>query len=272
MSEPAGSSTAAEAAVSATAVVRRSDEVARGIRVIALDVQGSAPVPVPGQFYQVDCGGGREHLLPRPIGAFDARGSDGGLALAFMVEAVGWGTERLCSLGAGDEIRVLGPLGRGFSIPGSVDTLLVSGGVGLAPLHFLAMSMDRMGLGYTMLAGVSSRDKCPSMLAALNGDVTIVSDDGSVGDSGLVCDKVGARLELGAFSMVYTCGPEAMMSVVAREAEARDVPCEVSLDARMACGIGACRGCVKAGAEGKNLCVCTDGPVFDSRAVDWSAK
>jgi dihydroorotate dehydrogenase electron transfer subunit len=188
-----------------------------------------------------------------------------------MVERVGWGTDRLCALAPGDEIRLLGPLGRGFSPPGEGKTLIVGGGVGLAPLHFLAASMDRMGRPYVFLAGVTSRNKYVPALAAMNGEVEIISDDGSIGTLGLVCDSTGPRLDREGFARVCTCGPEPMMASVAREAEVRGVPCEVSLDSRMACGIGACRGCVKAGSGGRNLCVCTDGPVFDSRDVLWNA-
>ena len=266
MSEPNGKATPAACG----AVVIRTDEVARDVRVIALEIPQDVPVPTPGQFYQVDCGGGREHLLPRPIGAFDARSSNGVLSLAFLVESVGWGTERLCSLVPGDSIRILGPLGRGFSAAEG-KALIVAGGVGLAPLHFLASSMDKAGEPYVLLAGVASKERYIAPLSTLTGDVQVFSDDGTIGENGLVCDAAGPWLSDGCFSKVYACGPEPMMAVVAGAAEAQGVPCEVSLDSRMACGIGACRGCVKAGADGKNLCVCTDGPVFDSRAVKWTS-
>jgi dihydroorotate dehydrogenase electron transfer subunit len=147
---------------------------------------------------------------------------------------------------------------------------MVAGGVGLAPLHYLATTFDKQGREYELLAGVSSRDKFPPMLATLTGEVRVFSDDGSIGTRGMVCDAARPRIDLGGFRNVYTCGPEAMMAVVAGAAEERDVPCEVSLDARMACGIGACSGCVRPGSNEKNLCVCTDGPVFDSREVLWN--
>ncbi len=245
-------------------MVKRTDEVARGTSVIALEITGDVGVPVPGQFYQVDCGGGREHLLPRPIGAFDARAVGGVLTLAFMVESVGWGTGKLCLLVPGDAIRVLGPLGRGFGHQGDGKALIVAGGVGFAPLHFLAATMDREGKPYVLLLGVTTKDKCAASVGTMAGDVRVYSDDGTIGIGGLACDAAGPVLDEGGFTKVYTCGPEAMMAVVARAAEERGVPCEVSLDARMACGIGACRGCVKTGADGRNLCVCTDGPVFPS--------
>jgi dihydroorotate dehydrogenase electron transfer subunit len=254
-----------------TAAVIRNDRVAPDIHVLTLEIEGAAAVPVPGQFYQVDCGGGREHLLPRPIGALDARSDGSTLTLAFMIEDVGWGTGRLCRAAAGSELRLLGPLGNGFSNPPSARSLIVSGGMGLAPLHFLATTFDKEGKEYELLAGISTKDKYPPLLATLTGDVELFSDDGTMGTKGRVCDAARPRIDLGGFGIVYTCGPEAMMAVVARAAEERGVPCEVSLDSRMACGIGSCRGCVRQGAEGKNLCVCTDGPVFDSRQVSWNA-
>lgn len=250
-----------------TAVLLRHDDVAAGIHVLTLEIHGEVPVPVPGQFYQVDCGGGREHLLPRPIGVHDARAQAGGVTLSMMIEVVGWGTARLCSLESGETVRMLGPLGRGFTPPGDGRSLIVAGGAGFAPLHFLASVMDKEGWEYDLMAGITTRDKYVPALATLKGAVEVYSDDGTMGTKGLVCDAAASRLQRNGYSKVYACGPEPMMAVVARAAEARGVPCEVSLDSRMACGIGACRGCVKAGASGSNLCVCTEGPVFDSQEV-----
>lgn len=248
--------------------VVRNDEAASGINVIVLSMPDSGRLPAPGQFYQVDCGGGREHLLPRPIGVMDA-GADGTrLTLAFLVESVGWGTARLCAVPPGARLRMLGPLGNGFGDPGERKPLLVAGGVGLAPLHYLATTWDKEGRDYDLLAGVTTKEKYLPVLDTLKGGVEVFSDDGSVGNMGMVSSIARPRIDLGGYGKVYTCGPEAMMAVVAAAAEERGVPCEVSLDARMACGIGACRGCVKKGREG-NLCVCTDGPVFDSREVDF---
>lgn len=249
-----------------TAEVLRNDEIAERIHVVILSLKDSGRLPSPGQFYQVDCGGGREHILPRPIGVMDA-GTDGErVTIAFLVEAVGWGTERICSLTAGDGLRMLGPLGNGFSDPGEETPLVVAGGAGLAPLHYLATTWDKEGRGYDLMVGVSTKSKHLPIVDTLRGEVEIFSDDGTIGNKGIVCNIARPRIDLGGYGKVYTCGPEPMMAVVAEAAEERGVPCEVSLDARMACGIGACRGCVKDGREGK-VCVCTDGPVFDSRKV-----
>lgn len=261
---------AARVPVSSTAVLRRRDEVARDMHVLTLKIESQVLPPLPGQFYQVDCGGGREHLLPRPIGALDAHLDSAGLTLAFLVESVGWGTARLCSLEQGESIGVFGPLGRGFGAPPEGRALVVAGGAGFAPLHFLATEMDKNSKEYDLLAGIASKDKFMAGLSTLRGPVEVYSDDGSMGTRGLVCDAAGLWLDKGGFTKVYACGPEPMMAVVAHASEARGIPCEVSLDSRMACGIGACRGCVKAGAGGHNLCVCTEGPVFDSREVLWA--
>lgn len=259
------------APASSLAVLKRRDEVAEGVHVLTLELEGIVPVPTPGQFYQVDCGGGREHLLPRPIGVLDAREKAGGLTLSMMIEVVGWGTARLCALEAGDSIRLLGPLGRGFGPPGEGRTLIVAGGAGFAPLHYLAGTMDKEGRDYDLMAGIASKDKYVPAMATLKGELEIYSDDGTFGIKGMVCDAAVSRLAMNGYAKVYTCGPEPMMEIVARACEQRGVPCEVSLDSRMACGIGACRGCVREGADGSNLCVCTDGPIFDSTEVKWSA-
>jgi len=257
--------------VASTAALKRRDDVASGVHVLTFDIEGVVPVPVPGQFYQVDCGGGREHLLPRPMGVLDAREQSGGLILSMMIEVVGWGTARLCALEVGQSVRVLGPLGRGFGPLDEGRALIVAGGAGFAPLHYLASTLDKEGREYDLMVGISTRDKYTPAMATLKGGVEIFSDDGTIGVKGLVCDAAASQLSRNGYTKVYTCGPEPMMAVVARACEQRGVPCEVSLDSRMACGIGACRGCVRKGADGSNLCVCTDGPVFDSTQVTFNA-
>ena len=193
-----------------------------------------------------------------------------GLELVFLIEVVGWGTEMLSSLAPGEEVELLGPLGRAFDISKSRKALLVAGGVGIAPLYFLAKEFESSGESYELLAGFKTGEKCLGGLGDLQGEVTIYTEDGSTGTCGKVCDDLAQYLERD-FDSVFTCGPETMMAEVARLCEGAGVPCQVSLEERMACGIGACRGCVREGTGGKNLCVCTDGPVFDSGEVAWRA-
>lgn len=237
-----------------------------------LDKSGIVTRPEPGQFYNIDCGGGREHLLRRPLSVHSIiEWKNGKASLRFLVEVVGWGTEKLCLMDVGMEVSMLGPLGRGFHLEGECP-LIIAGGMGVAPLYFLANEMDKAGSSYCLLAGFSAASKYYPGLEDLAGDVTVFSEDGSVGRKGTVSGGLKGFLEEGNYSSVFTCGPEAMMVAVAGLCESSRVPCQVSLAARMACGIGACRGCVRRGNNGRNLCVCSEGPVFDSRDVLWTSE
>lgn len=251
------------------AVLARSERVGAAIRVLEFTLEG-APIaaPAPGQFFHVDCGGGREHLLRRPLSVL---GYDPGRepALIFLVEAVGWGTRRLCAMEPGEKVSVLGPLGRGFDLPDGGRALLLAGGMGVAPLAYLARALDSTGVDFDFVAGFRDSGQCFSGLKDLGGEVRVFTEDGSTGDKGKACDGLEERLSGGDYSSVYTCGPETMMAVAARACEAAGVPCQVSLDSRMACGLGACRGCVKPGSGGRNLCVCLEGPIFDSKEVHF---
>ena len=249
------------------------EEVAPGIHLLEFGLRApqgvSPPMPRPGQFYQVKCGDGPEHMLRRPLSAHGADGTEGEVRLKFLVEVVGWGTGRLCALEQGESASMLGPLGNGFAIrKDSGKHLLVAGGIGVAPLYFLAREMEKSGFEYDMLAGFKSGERYYRPLDDLSGGVEVYTEDGTVGGRGVVSAAVSGHLERG-YEAVYTCGPEAMMSDVAATCEGAMVPCQVSLDARMACGIGVCRGCAKEGIGGRSLCVCADGPVFDSHEVLW---
>jgi dihydroorotate dehydrogenase electron transfer subunit len=258
-----------------TGILLNREEVARGIHVLEFGLktaQGALPAaPGPGQFYQVKCAEGPEHILRRPLSAHGAGRSDGEVRVRFLVEVVGWGTGRLCGLEPGEKVGMQGPLGNGFTVmEGGGKHLLIAGGIGVAPLFFLARHMEKSGIPYDMLAGFKSGERCYRPLDDLSGGVEVFTEDGTAGEQGMVSAAVPDRIK-GGYGAVYTCGPEAMMAQVAVACEAVSVPCQVSLDARMACGIGICRGCVKEGTGGKSLCVCADGPVFDSTEVLWRA-
>ena len=236
----------------------------------ALEFETSAgnQLPATGQFYQVRCGGDREHMLRRPFSVHFAEVSASGMKLGFLVENVGWGTGWLSSLSVGEHVNMLGPLGKGFTLPSAGKSMLVSGGIGIAPLLYAARELDASGRAYDMLAGFKTAAKVIDLLGDLSGGVEVYTDDGSSGSAGMASEGIAGSLGRG-YDVVLTCGPEAMMAEVAALCEAAGISCQVSLDARMGCGIGSCRGCVKKGARGSNLCVCTEGPVFDSFEVAW---
>jgi dihydroorotate dehydrogenase electron transfer subunit len=234
----------------------------------ALDPEIGGPhgaTPEPGQFAMIAAaehwGGGEQQrpYLPRAFSIARLVGEE----CHFLLEDVGPGTRRLCELRAGDGLWVLGPLGRGFQLgERELDqrrALLVGGGVGIAPLAILQDTLDH---DTTVLLGF--RDRARAAGAALLRDAQVASDDGSVGHHGLVTELLAAELERDPHAVVYACGPAAMLEGVRAICEQRATPAQLALEAGMACGFGACFGCVVARRDGGYLRVCVDGPVVDA--------
>lgn len=229
----------------------------------------NAPLPpmMPGQFAQLRVDGSKETFLRRPISInfVDTKLNQ----IWFLVQLVGAGSRALGRLREGDTLNALLPLGNGFSMPVSAEKkhLLVGGGVGTAPLLYLGAQMNLMGMRPTFLLGARTKD----MLLQLEdfervGDVYVTTEDGSAGEKGFVTQH--SILFKQHFDRISVCGPSPMMRAVARFARANSVPCEVSLENMMACGLGACLCCVEKTVKG-NVCVCTEGPVFDINELTW---
>jgi dihydroorotate dehydrogenase electron transfer subunit len=234
----------------------------------ALDPDMCGPggyAPEPGQFAMIAAaehwGGGEQQrpYLPRAFSIARVAGQE----CHFLLEDVGPGTQRLCELRAGDRLWVLGPLGRGFAAGGQDlaqrRALLVGGGVGIAPLAIL---QDTLARDTTVLLGFRDRDRAAG--AALLRDAHIATDDGSVGHHGFVTELLAAELDRDPHAVVYACGPAAMLEGVRAMCEQRGTPAQLALEAGMACGFGACFGCVVARRDGGYLRVCVDGPVVDA--------
>jgi dihydroorotate dehydrogenase electron transfer subunit len=166
----------------------------------------------------------------------------------------------------------MGPLGNAFTLSGTEQAVLVAGGIGVAGLRYLAEEIRRAGRTATILVGARSRDRLlHHLLPTADGrpKVRVATDDGSAGFAGTVCDlleREAPSLERG--TRVYCCGPRPMIERAAGIALARGLPCEVLLEEVMACGVGACRGCVVGTVHGYKA-VCSDGPVFDARDLLW---
>ncbi|MGH2902924.1 MAG: dihydroorotate dehydrogenase electron transfer subunit [Solirubrobacteraceae bacterium] len=249
--------------------------------------------PAPGQFAMLAAAerwGGGEDERPYLARAFSiARLRDG--EAHFLLEDVGPGTRRLCELRAGDGLWTLGPLGRGFTVGGpDLDrrrALLVGGGVGIAPLAILQDTLGdvadsesrRTARGartresargsrsaVTVLLGF--RDGARAEGAALLRDARVATDDGSVGHHGRVTELLAAELDEDPHAAVYACGPAAMLETVRELCAARTIPAQLALEAGMACGFGACYGCVVPRRGGGYLRVCVDGPVIDAAELD----
>ena len=229
----------------------------------------NAPLPpmMPGQFAQLRVDGSKETFLRRPISInfVDTKLNQ----IWFLVQLVGAGSRALGRLKEGDTLNALLPLGNGFSMPVSAEKkhLLVGGGVGTAPLLYLGAQMNLMGMRPTFLLGARTKD----MLLQIEdfqrvGDVYVTTEDGSAGEKGFVTQH--SILFKQHFDRISVCGPSPMMKAVAKFARANSVPCEVSLENMMACGLGACLCCVEKTVKG-NVCVCTEGPVFDINELTW---
>lgn len=228
----------------------------------------------PGQFVMIKVGQGIDPLLRRPFSICGIRGDD--LILIFY-RVVGRGTAIMCDAREGESLSVLGPLGSGFEMPQKEEKpILVAGGMGIAPLIFLATTMEPGS--FTFLAGFGSREEIVATdEIGLSGfDLSLSTDDGSAGHRGLVTELLENHLS--GFNsgrlMVFACGPLPMLKEVAAIILDKDVPCQVSLEASMACGLGACQGCAIRRSSEQAIAyyhVCQDGPVFDVNALDWGA-
>ena len=224
------------------------------------------PEPHPGQFAMLAAaerwGGGEDErpYLPRAFSI--ARRRDG--ESHFLLEDVGPGTRRLCELHAGEGLWVLGPLGLGFSPPSEGRrAILVGGGVGIAPLAILQDVLDG---DTTVLLGF--RDGARLEGATLLERAGLATDDGSAGHHGPVTDLLAAELMSDAHAVVYACGPEGMLEAVRALCATLEVPAQLALEAGMACGFGACYGCVVPRRGGGYLRVCVDGPVIEASELE----
>ena len=233
------------------------------------DLEG--PPPDAGQFYMIAAstrwGGGDSErpFLPRAFSVLRATPDPaGGTELQVLVEDVGPGTKRLCELMPGDGLLLVGPLGKGFAPPREGRrALLVGGGVGIAPL---AIWQDRLGPGALALLGFRDAERAAG--AALLSGAQIATDDGSVGHHGFVTDLLAAELETAASEVeVYACGPPPMLDGVRLMSAEHGVPAQLALESGMACGFGACFGCVVPTREGY-VRLCLEGPVLDAAVLE----
>lgn len=226
----------------------------------------------PGQFVQVRVGDGSDPFLRRTFSVYDADAAHGFISL--MIDMVGPGTEKLCRMNRIRTVNIIGPLGRPFDVKNisGGPVWFVAGGVGAAPLLFLAHTLQNRGLsGHSVFFGARDRDTHTLYSGLFDGmpRVLLSSDDGSVGYHGLITGLLENELAQERPAVMYVCGPHLMMKAVAAIAIENDIPCQVSLEERMACGIGACYGCAVRLTDGRMVRSCVDGPVFDAREVAW---
>ncbi|MGN0033811.1 MAG: dihydroorotate dehydrogenase electron transfer subunit [Candidatus Limimorpha sp.] len=233
-------------------------------------LKGAEPLPpiAGGQFVQVRVDGNNNVYLRRPISIHDV--DMGNNTIDLLIQEAHEGTKTLCSLPLGANINIILPLGNGFTMPQENDSvLLVGGGVGIAPLLYFAKTIKAKypAKEVAFLLGGRTKDD----LALIDrykevGEVSVTTNDGSLGENGFVTQH--SLWDNMSIDKVYSCGPLPMMKAVAKMTDEKGIWCEVSLENSMACGIGACLCCVENTTDG-NVCVCKEGPVFNTKRLLW---
>lgn len=232
----------------------------------------------PGQFAMLSPGalGAAERfdpLLPRPMAIYRARAADGGAEVEVLYRVHGRGTALLSQARPADRVRFVGPLGHPFPevVPGALG-LLVGGGTGVASLYEFAARTRAAGRSRVrVLLGARSAGDLMGLtdFEALDIELAVATEDGSLGEKGLVTEPLERMLDAEPGAIVYACGPTPMMRRAASLAAARGRRCWVSLENPMACGYGVCLGCAAPRSDGGFALVCRDGPVLDADTVDW---
>lgn len=227
---------------------------------------GELPIILPGQFAEIRVDGSSTTFLRRPISIHDVNIDKNEIDL--LINIVGDGTQTLSRLKSGDLLNMVYPLGNGFNLLSKDSSaLLVGGGVGIAPLLYLGRKLKQKGVDVNYLLGFKSTKE----IIALDdynscGNVFITTEDGSIGEKGFVtAHSILYNLPI---DKMYVCGPTPMMKAMAVFASKNNIDCEVSLETKMACGVGACLCCITETNEG-HKCVCTDGPVFNIKDLTW---
>ncbi|MFA4906380.1 MAG: dihydroorotate dehydrogenase electron transfer subunit [Candidatus Margulisiibacteriota bacterium] len=227
----------------------------------------------PGQFVEVRVSNDTDPLLRRPISLH--RTDPAKKTFELLYEIVGQGTEMLSKVKIGEELSILGPLGSGFKLDQKI-ALLVAGGMGIAPLRFLAEQAIRQTKAVYVFIGAKTHEQVigEDDFRQMGCQVIVATEDGSVGSKGLITDLLIHFIDtqLSALdaprSTIYSCGPHAMLKVIAEIAQQKKIEAQVSLEAWMACGLGACKGCAIETNNGYKM-VCEDGPVFDCKEIIW---
>ncbi len=227
----------------------------------------------PGQFVMVSVGSGEEipsPILKRALAVYQADES----SLSLIIRIEGDGTRKICQLAPGNSLNLVGPLGNGFDLDRAAGkySVITAGGSGIASVYLLARELRQRGEKACLVYGGRSASDLAGLedFKELDIPVFTATEDGSSGFKGLVTgalEQVLAGLE-GESPSLYTCGPNPMMKAVTKLAAEKSIPCQLSVEIKMACGFGVCLGCAVKTTRGNRL-ACTHGPVFDASEFIW---
>ncbi|MBC8319650.1 MAG: dihydroorotate dehydrogenase electron transfer subunit [Bacteroidetes bacterium] len=234
--------------------------------ILTLSSDSDVEIVKPGNFAEIKIPDTPDVFLRRPISILDV--DHNANTISFYIKAVGKGTRKLGTLAINSVVNIVYPLGNSFTINKQKNVLLVGGGSGIAPFILLANKLKNENTAITFLIGARSKgDVFLTDEFSKYGNVLITTEDGSFGEKGLVTQH-SVFTDSFNFDHIYTCGPDPMMKAVAKIANKKYINCEASLENMMACGIGACLCCVTPTIAG-NKCVCTEGPVFNTKELKW---
>ncbi len=217
----------------------------------------------PGMFVMLRIADGAM-LLRRPLGIADVDLGKGTISIIYR--QIGGGTKKLTALTSGDCVNTLGPLGSSFTLK-AVRPLIIGGGLGLAPLLYYAKCVEQSDV--LMGGRTASEMFWTSLFKPYVKNLYVTTDDGTMGEQGFAIDMLPQILTKNSYDCLIACGPPTMMQLAAKIAKDNDLPCQVSLERRMACGLGACLSCSVDMADGRQKKVCQDGPVFWAQEV-WA--
>lgn len=249
------------------AKVISQDKIATGVYSMWIQTEKIAEDAVAGQFISVYCKDGAK-LLPRPISLCEVNKENKTIRIVYRV--VGGGTEEMSGYTAGDSIDILGPLGNGFMQREEKEAILIGGGIGIPPMVQLAKELKCIAK-VNIVAGYRDELFLTEELKQ-NGELYIATEDGSTGTKGTVIDAIKEQNVTG--KVIYACGPTPMLKAIKEYALANNIECQISLEEKMACGIGACLACVckskdkDAHTNVNNKRICKDGPVFLAEEVE----
>lgn len=265
-------------------IILSNQEIAPGYYRMKILAPGYNELAKPGQFVMFRVQRSLPPLLRRPFGIFragflpaDCDNMPPKEFIELIYKVVGSGTEIMQGLHQGDPVELLGPLGEGFDFGEPVEEkILVGGGIGLVPLYMLAEKLVETS-SVRLLMGGRTRDDIIMVteFERLGVETYVSTEDGSLGDEGLVTRVLERKLDKYPKATVFACGPMPMIEAVQKICSRRETSLQVSLEALMACGVGACLGCVVKGAghtdvDPRYLCTCTSGPVYKSEELEWS--
>lgn len=259
-----------------TVSIEFNRRIGNDIWLMGLRSEGLASLAKPGQFLMIRIEGvSKDPLIRRP---FSIHGIAEGNTILILYQIVGKVTSLLSLVRKNEHVSVIGPLGKGFRLPGSKGrAILVAGGMGLAPLFFLAQALPtearhsaKMMLGFSTSPEVILIDR----IKDLGLDLSLATEDGSMGFMGTVTElfEQSVNRDLAVEPVIYACGPNPMLKKIVQGARRLNLTCYVSLESYMACGLGMCLGCaIKAAPreDAEYYYVCKDGPVFSADMIDW---